>query len=406
MAMARWRSPRMLGADRRGPQMVLSLLAVLALVTPGVAQASSEWQPMLNPGVRLSSDLNGPTLASGQLQDRFGTPSSGWVAAVAWPTSDALRRLEDGDFVHTQTIAQAVVGNDGVFTLRVDDQVPLNEYRDRNGTINIDVLADGAGGRAIQSMSRRLPQGAGAWVDPARPSGAARPLTLSIGGAGSPPTDGPVTTAPLENKIWPCPDYAVATYNQLDTAIGETYPGPSATAQFKYQNGSTSTLGVGFSVSGELGSYSPSGTAQNSDAVTITWGVKPANSKWFYRTTFQYKKFQLWIMQNGFCQFWGYEVRQTAFQGGVQSYTVGAAPTANNCSPINGGMPVTITKNQGTAVTWSNGVNIHLLIGIDLSSRTGFNAETWYTFKYSVVGRLCGTNTTYPTAGQVVGKGP
>jgi len=395
--------------SRRVPRRKLAATFCLgiALILPtGPALAARPDQPeRWIPGLETSDSIRGPVLASGRLLDSSGGGAAGLVLAVAWPTFATLAALSDGDPVKTIAIAQASAASDGRFILRVDPKAPLSEYTEDDGTLNIDIYAQGAEGRAAFATSRRsVARGQLRWVDPRTPDADPTDIQLVLGRAGSGVREDVSATVPIEDKIFPCPDYVIATYDQRWTGIGETYPGPSATAQFKYQNSATSTLGVGFSASGSYGSFSQSGTLANSQATTILWPVKPANSLWFYQTTFQYKKFETWVLWDQGCIKWGYEVRPTAFQGGVDSYQVAGPPTANNCSPINN--PVTITKNQGTAITWSNGVKIKSVIGIDLSAKTGFDSTTWYEFVFSKAGRLCGSNTTYPSAAQVVGKGP
>lgn len=385
-----------------GIALVIPINAPVMASSPGVAK---DWVP----GLQVSRAINGPVLASGRLYDKVGQPAAGRVLAIAWPTLATLHALHEGDAVKTIPIAQDTVGEDGRFILRVDPSIPLGEYIEDNGTINIDVLSAGADGQATFSASRRLAAGAQTlWIDPSEPDARPPEIEFTLGRAAGRRVGNNVSVAvpaeavPAEDKDLGCSNYVVATYDQDWTAIGETYPGPSATAQFKYKADSKSRLGVGVSATGSYGSYSLSGAADSSSSTEITWPTKPANSMWFYWTTFQYKKFDVWVPTEFGCTHFDYEVRPTAFQGGVSSGTVSSAPTANNCSPIGG--PVLIHKTLGTAVTWTNGVKISSYIGIDLSSRTGFDTQTSYDFNFTTAGRLCGSNTTYPQAAQVVGK--
>lgn len=116
----------------------------------------------------------------------------------------------------------------------------------------------------------------------------------------------------------------------------------------------------------------------------------------------QYKKFAMYWYGDYGCYLYDYEVRPTGWQGGASSQSISSTPSATYCSNIGAG--VTVNKTTGTAVTWTKGVSIKSYIGIDLSARTGFDTETSYTWSFASAGRLCGSNTTYPTAAQVVGK--
>lgn len=79
------------------------------------------------------------------------------------------------------------------------------------------------------------------------------------------------------------------------------------------------------------------------------------------------------------------------------------APTASYCSTTLAGG--TTTKDAGVAVQWSTGVQLNSVIGVDLSSRTGFTSNAKIVFKWQRAGRLSGTNTTWPGAARAVGKG-
>jgi hypothetical protein len=245
-----------------GPRVAPALvIAILLLVPAGSVIAADPSAPeRWIPGLATSDSISGPTFASGQLVDSAGRSRQGLVLAVAWPTFATLAALSDGDEVKTLAIAQDKAGNDGHFTLRVDPAIQLSEYTEEDGTLNLDIYAQGAEGRSVLATSRRLAAGGGqvGWADPRAPEATPADIALVLGRAGAAVSDGPSTTVPAEDKVFPCPDYVKATYDQRWTAIGETYPGPSATAQFKYVNTATSSLGVGFSASGTYGSsHSP-----------------------------------------------------------------------------------------------------------------------------------------------------
>jgi hypothetical protein len=149
-------------------------------------------------------------------------------------------------------------------------------------------------------------------------------------------------------------DAVKQTYDNTWVAVGETYPGPSARAKFTYEATSTSTVGVGYSISGAAGSYTQSGTSTVSSTTRIGWPDRLPNTKWMHRTTYQYKKFE--IKDGGYCTDRWYQVRATAYQGGVNSYQIVGPPSATYCSPIGG--PVVIDKDGGHAITWTNGVTL------------------------------------------------
>ncbi len=384
---------------------VATAISVVPVSTAVAGRDAAKWLP----GIQASGGIKGPALISGRLSDASGAGVTARVSAVAWPKSSALSALDAGDGVGTSPVAKAIAGHDGRFVLRVDPKVAMGRFMEPDGTVNFTLNAERDGRRTSFAFPRRLHPDLARWVDPQWTAGSGQPavrdITLSL--------DGPNTftlqrvsraTSARPDSQWPCQDSVAATYNQVIVIVGETYPGPNATADFQYLNGSSSELGVAFSANAGGGGFKASGTASSSSTSTIDWPTQPANSKTVYQTTFQYKKFGIyyWSDFDG-CYFVGYEVRPTAFQGAVRSYAAASAPTANNCSRVSS-VPATLTKQTANAITFSNGVSISGYIGIDLSAKTGFNSSTKIVHRFTRVGWLCGSNAAWPDAARVVGK--
>jgi hypothetical protein len=319
-----------------------------------------------------------------------------------------LASVPTGGAVTTIPIGKATTSADGRFTLRVDPTVPLAELLEPDGTLNFDIYSLSGSERGSAALARRLDQNGGRWLDPAREGVAAddslAAVKLAVGNVpGLSPSDpGVPLPAPAADRDFGCPNYALATYNSIITAIGETYPGPHATGQFVYTNGSSSSLGVGVSASGSYGTFSASGTASASSTVTLSWPSKPASSLYIYETTFQYKKFDVWLLWDFGCIHWDYETRPTAFQGAVTGYNACCAPGVSYSSSIASG--ATVTKDTAQAVTWSDAVKIGSFIGINLSGSTGYNTSTKLKFSFFANGSLWGDSDYYPNAHRIVGK--
>jgi hypothetical protein len=194
----------------------------------------------------------------------------------------------------------------------------------------------------------------------------------------------------------------VATYTGLVGVIGEVYPGPNSTAQFHYLSDSTSYLGVGVSATGAFGSFRARGTARVSIGGSITFPWQAANSRTVFQSTFGYQRVRVRLAGKAGCVDRGYRVRPHQWEGGALLYAAATTPTANFCEPIAAG--ATITKGAGTAVTFSNGLDISGVIGIDLSARTGFTERTKIVHHFSRDGQLCGTNSWWPDAARIVGR--
>jgi hypothetical protein len=178
---------------------------------------------------------------------------------------------------------------------------------------------------------------------------------------------------------------------------------PDATGDFQYAVGGFSTLGQGWSVSGSYGSFSASGTRTVSATASIDYPTVPNNGLKVMETQFQYKKIHHDLATDYGCQDYGYSVDPTAWEGDMLQYTPAGAPTATYCSSqLAGGVS---TKDAGVAITFTNGVQIKSAIGVDLSSSTGFTTKTKIVFRWQRNGNLCGSNTTWPNAARIVGKG-
>lgn len=380
----------------------VTFLVALLVASPASAVEPGPSGPLV-PGLRPSNEITGPVLATGRLLDVTGAPVAGRAVAVAWPTMASLAALDDGDPVKTLPIAQVFAGRDGRFSLRVDPRIDLAEYTEADGTINLDLRAEGDAGIGLFGFSRRLVGGGQpAWLDPGQPSPESAELAVTLDGPSS-RTALPADTSTGEDKTGTCPDYIVATYDQRPVDIAESYAGPYNRAKFIYVQSASSTLGIGVSTTGAFGSFTVSGSLTGSSGAGLDFAERGANNRTTYQTTWQYRKIDIW---QGYytCSHWRYEVRAVAWQGGMLSWTPGSTPTATNCSPIEaGGTPY---KYQGTAATFSAGAKLSGQIGNNLSAQTGFTTKVSFRFPFTAAGRLCGSNTTWMTAARVVGKGP
>lgn len=350
----------------------------------------------------------------GQLVDRAGHGTAGRLLVLAWPPSDLLAAVRVGHEARTLPVAKGLANANGQFVLRADPKAPIAEFAEANGTLNFTLVAEAAvngdapGERLSFAFSRRLEGGAagGRWSDPNGDGGGTADVTLTTAGSfGSlKAMDEPLVPAPA-NKDGGCPNYVRATYDQRPVIIGETYNGPNNNARFFYEASSESTLGVGASASGASGSYRASGTSTRSNTSKIDFPKKYTNVAYIYKTSYQYKKFEIWVLwpEMG-CIKWNYEARPTAFQGAAGGYVACCKPAADQCSNITQ-IGAVLWKETASAVTFSNGVTISGFIGIDLSSKTGWTTKTKVGYDFVRAGKLCGSDgTAWPDAARVVGK--
>jgi len=124
-----------------------------------------------------------------------------------------------------------------------------------------------------------------------------------------------------------CISTVEATYNLRQHIVGEVYTGPDATADVIYNVGSSSTVGVGFSTSGDFGTFSASGTATTSSSATENFPRQDEGSNVTTRTHFGWRKYHVQCTQPAYSY---YEVKPYEFQAG-QVLVTSSIPTANNC---------------------------------------------------------------------------
>jgi hypothetical protein len=396
---------------RRFPAAALvAFLAIsVAPLTMNAADTSapSTWLP----GLRASEAVSGPDLIGGRLVDRVGRGVPGRLLVLAWPTSEVLSGAHVGGNVKTIPVAKATAGRDGHFTLRVDPRAPIGEFMERDGTVNFTLVGQFGTARdrgtsfAFPRRFERHSQAESRWVDPGWSPMSGPPgrleVTLSTVRAFEAPRRGLSPQVPSPDDFG-CPNFVRATYDQVVTVVGETYPGPNATVKFTYQKSSESTLGVGASATGSYGSFSASGTSSRTSTAMVDYPGKGVKSKFIYESTYQYKKFEVWVPWDFGCMPFDYEARPTAYQGAVLGYNACCAPVADTCSVV--AFPSTLTKDSASAITFSNGVKLTGPIGIDLSAKTGFTTTTKAAYTFIRPGRLCGEGVAWPDAYRVVGK--
>jgi len=82
--------------------------------------------------------------------------------------------------------------------------------------------------------------------------------------------------------------------------------------------------------------------------------------------------------------------------GGALTGSICCVPAQNYCTYYTGGSGY--TRENNSAVTWTNGLEMGGPIGINLSIRTGYNNQTKITYNFPQNSELCGTSN-YPTSG-------
>jgi hypothetical protein len=192
-----------------------------------------------------------------------------------------------------------------------------------------------------------------------------------------------------------CGETYVRDLGQQRTVVGQSYTtATGAWQQLSIGTGTSSELGVAISVSGTYGSYSSAGTESKSTSISVEF---PQMSGWYqYYGWFTYGKYSRWcypVYDPSKKYVYQYVARPvTGGMNGAAYDALGSAPAANYCTRFDPGAKWTMSSTK--ARTFSKGVEISRVIGIDLSSRTGYTASQTLTSKNSgSVGKvICGVD--------------
>ena len=207
-----------------------------------------------------------------------------------------------------------------------------------------------------------------------------------------------------------CDTTLVNSFHQIPGVVAELWPGPNAEAWLTYSRGSTSTLGIAISGSGQYGTWTGSGGKQQSSQTTIGYPtVRPGSGGEIEQTYWTYGLFKTRCYGldpfKGAYSFQWYEAQPTGWETGNPGYRTSSTPTASNCAyfRVTPGRP-TLVKSSGKSQYLSNGVNLKWWIGIDVSTQTSFGQNTQLTYNMLRPGYLCGTDAFPDKASRVVGK--
>jgi hypothetical protein len=139
------------------------------------------------------------------------------------------------------------------------------------------------------------------------------------------------------------------------------------------------------SISGNNGTFSLSGTSTGASTVTQSYADRTTGA--YYNTKFNYGKYLVTCVADTSVSTY-YTAKFTSYAGGTSVSVPGAAPTATFCiNHANGDT----TIDYSSAYEFATGVSIASTIGVNLSSKTGFNTKTSLKFTWTAPRKLCGS---------------
>lgn len=162
-------------------------------------------------------------------------------------------------------------------------------------------------------------------------------------------------------------------------------------ADFRYGNGANSSLSIGFSQSGNFGTFELGSEQTEESTATVgfpTVGGKNDFSS-YDRTLFRYKLFHYRSCPSfSPCNNLGYKAEPVGWAGGVDQVHGLIIPNINKCVPAPEGS--TFERTNSTAITWRAGASLVGAIGLDLTSRTGYSSNAYLHFEFNANRSLCG----------------
>jgi hypothetical protein len=376
-----------------------SVLGIATLIPATATHARPTTVDWLG-GVPDSADLTGEAVVSGHISDDRGRPAGGRAVLVAFPPQEVMSAAKVGDSVRLRPVGKASVDPTGAFALRVDPAVRLREFASRSGIVDMEVLVAGPAGSTSYAFSRRL-DSAGriapetSRIHVARSRTSVSTIDLTVQQAPEPTRD--ERTQSLAAPPIYCTSTLKQVYSPVWVLIAELYTGPHATVDFTYAVGAQSTLGIGVSISGSAGSFSQGGKITVGSSGSVNFAVVPQNQRRVEETQWRYAK---WDVSCPTAPH--FEARPYTWIGGSTYYTPASTPSAPYCTPYLAGDRPAIDQHR--AIEWSNGVRISGIIGVDLSTTTGFTTKAAQQWTFLANGRLCGTNDYPFSARTTVGK--
>jgi hypothetical protein len=204
------------------------------------------------------------------------------------------------------------------------------------------------------------------------------------------------------------PDVCKTYYqHQLTPAwarVGQLYIWHSAThttGHFTYSLAQSSSLGVGISASGAVGSYHLDGTVSQSSSQGIKFPTIRNGTNAWDRTKFRTAKYEQICVAGGNVSD-TYFVKSNGYAGGASTLHPRTAPVANKCQPYEKGSSY-ISGNE-TAVTWSAGFTI-TAVSFNTEAQTGYDTSAQIVYAFNANRLACGTRGQQPgSARQVVAK--
>jgi hypothetical protein len=347
----------------RTRRLALNLPAAVLVTAALATTAAAAKSPQVSSSPKML-----PAYAHGSITG-VGPHNGVRLELVAWPKG----KIRVGQKVHLQVVGKATSSNSGSYAIHPSVTLP-------KGLHNLEVLARSSKAVGAFSFPRKITQGGRALaVDGSASTG---PVRANIHMMALPKSAVPAVPHP-GNPLCQLTSRKTREFGPRWVSVGGLYDlMPNGQMQETYSAGASTTIGVGISIAGDVGSFSLAGTFTQTTSTTEPF--KPVTGKIVNeQTPYTFGEYTLCgVMAQVQPEVWvlGSHVKNTT------------APLIDKCSKF---LPQgsVITRKSGTAGTFTAGVDLKKEIGIKLSAQSGYNqnVQIKYTFQTGG-GYLCGSN--------------
>jgi hypothetical protein len=315
------------------------------------------------------------------------------VLLYAWPSAAVVRSLRPGQRVPLRPLGEQTTST-GQYALNV------NPAMLPRGIVNMEVTAFGGGSMTAHSFTRDHVATSGGTVL-ATPFGPAQmaPQVASL----RLPATAPPPPLCLSPEL-----FFQRNLGAKNVVVGATYSkAANITTKFSYNVDQSSSLGVGMSASTAFANFSESGTYGISSTAGEDFAPFHGVGSHSHQTQFRYGLYRWRCAAPHAGSYWAnYQTQPFDYAGGARS--PGANPNfrATFCQLQETNS--TFHLSRTAAYTFSGGVSISSVIGINLSAQTGYDqgASLSYTVTRGPARWLCGKNNNpggaNPPAGLIV----
>jgi hypothetical protein len=370
----------------------LAALAAAVVTVPAEASAATTPAPA-------------GSVVFGTISTSSGAPLPGaTVVLYAWPSQSVTASIKIGQVVPRTLVGQTVSSSTGSYSITPSNVAGLASSASASGIVNLEVDAMFQGHENAFFFPRHLvPSGPGMALAVASeapiPQMSAQAADLTIYGVQAAASATPQAAAAPD--IVCVGNTPIATWNNVGVNLGGEWSHlDSVTMKFTYSTGSSSTLGSGVEAAGVIG-FSAGGTYTVGAGSSQNWQPENVSSGYNRKSNFTYTEYEDSCGNR--------EAHVTSWDGGNSTTKVGFLP-ASMCEVeyATPGEP-TVTLDNTKAWTYSSGVSIAGIIGINLSAETGYNQDASESYWFTDTAHtryLCGRNgfplATNPAPGYVV----